>query len=555
MTTNNAQISSSLPKKELESEKGNISLKIQQSLIDEDDDLLSYDSSIDHNQQEREEIPKDNDNKDNDLILPKKIEIPSNPFSNLEDDHNLVYSSDEDSTLIQILTPMVALTPNDEDKGNSNSDQVLSKTDNDKVKESTSVLNTESVQTRSNIDIANFQGQSPLTIASMNCLAEALKMFISGGCDVNLQDINGVTPLHFACMNSKSKEKLVCINLLLDNGAMVNHQDNQGCTPLHKAAEHECTECISTLLSFGACPKIQDNLGNIPLHEATKASNTKAIRMLLEAKDSPESCAYTSLISQQVDVEGSVEGHAEQYEEQKESNFDFEPHDEEFLPPNPKSMEIWNRFFENTSANFRDESLMTEDDNTEQQESISHEKEYFLHDAVNTGDINCIRSLLETGHDVNEMNKSQNSPLHLAAYRGDLSAIVTLVENGAEVHSTNMYDETPLNICCSKDFTRCIDFLLCHEKESSFLFRYMNFQFVVQSLRYFLSTFLGSFIDRFRPMSRKQNVNEERIPENAAISLSSAIHKPGYQKLEPPEDVKIALEKAGLSLNQTNLRH
>ncbi|WP_342263417.1 ankyrin repeat domain-containing protein [Spiroplasma endosymbiont of Clivina fossor] len=70
-----------------------------------------------------------------------------------------------------------------------------------------------------------------------------------GGCaDLNIQDINGYTPLYCAIL----QENIEFVRLLLDRGANINIQDINDKTPLYYALRNRDIEFIKFLLDNGA---------------------------------------------------------------------------------------------------------------------------------------------------------------------------------------------------------------------------------------------------------------------------------------------------------------
>ncbi|KAF4525693.1 hypothetical protein B566_EDAN014793 [Ephemera danica] len=103
---------------------------------------------------------------------------------------------------------------------------------------------------------------------------ETSKYLLSLNCSVNVQDVNGTTPLHKASMNFNVE----IIKLLLErDGTLLNQQDKDGRTPLHCVFEHVAClditryETVSCLLNFPECDiNLTDNKGNTPFHLAAR---------------------------------------------------------------------------------------------------------------------------------------------------------------------------------------------------------------------------------------------------------------------------------------------
>ena len=92
---------------------------------------------------------------------------------------------------------------------------------------------------------------------------EATKDLLNQKADINCQDDNGHTPLHFAAQ----KGCIEMVKLLLKQGAMVNCRDCNGNTPLHFAAQKGCIEIVNLLLRRGAMHKA-NRLHNSPYEVA-----------------------------------------------------------------------------------------------------------------------------------------------------------------------------------------------------------------------------------------------------------------------------------------------
>ena len=139
-----------------------------------------------------------------------------------------------------------------------------------------------------------------VVIASVNRDPEMLKRALSAGGDANtlaipddfVAEFNGRTPLMHVVYIPMLQEdygviyepevRLKAVSLLLQNGADINAQDDDGKTALHYAVsssrvrselyEQEQVDLLDTLLTKGANPNIKDKNGNTVLAEALQAT-------------------------------------------------------------------------------------------------------------------------------------------------------------------------------------------------------------------------------------------------------------------------------------------
>ena len=89
-------------------------------------------------------------------------------------------------------------------------------------------------------------------------VAQCISSLIQAGADVNIQTVEGFTPL----IKAVETENAECLKLLIDGGADVNKKNNSGYTVLLKATEKNNKECIDLLLNLaGADVNIADNGG------------------------------------------------------------------------------------------------------------------------------------------------------------------------------------------------------------------------------------------------------------------------------------------------------
>ena len=72
---------------------------------------------------------------------------------------------------------------------------------------------------------------------------------------------------------------------LIDNQANINHQDRNGFSALHFAAKEQCFDAIETLINNNADIELKDSNGNTPLMDAIFNSNGhyKIVALLIDS--------------------------------------------------------------------------------------------------------------------------------------------------------------------------------------------------------------------------------------------------------------------------------
>merc|ERR1712130_716341 len=109
-------------------------------------------------------------------------------------------------------------------------------------------------------------------------------------------------------MGTSHAEEL--LSFLDGQGAQLDVPDAGGITPLHWAAMNSCRAAADTLLDFGVNPNPQDKEGNTPFHYAVECGNLKVAKILFKAsKDalkiknfSGQSALYCACVKEEVDM-------------------------------------------------------------------------------------------------------------------------------------------------------------------------------------------------------------------------------------------------------------
>ncbi|KAJ3437023.1 ankyrin repeat-containing protein [Anaeramoeba flamelloides] len=138
----------------------------------------------------------------------------------------------------------------------------------------------------------NFQSfqQDKLTKqnGSMNENIQNINLLIKYGAKLNLQNINGDTPLHYLCIWNLDEEIL---KIFLENGANPNILNSFKRAPLHLLCRHgikfknsNLSSLVDIFLESNIQLQVKDNAGNSPLHIACKfGCSADVIYSLLKA--------------------------------------------------------------------------------------------------------------------------------------------------------------------------------------------------------------------------------------------------------------------------------
>ena len=139
-----------------------------------------------------------------------------------------------------------------------------------------------------NIDQRNAWGETALHLACIQerfDVIEVVRLLLRWGSDINAQNINGETPLHW----SSAHGKLDVVKFLVTHGANVdNSTTRELLTPLHTAVQNRHMAVVSCLLSSNASPDSRDVYHRTPRMLA-KQNGFDEIVALIDSYIPPES--------------------------------------------------------------------------------------------------------------------------------------------------------------------------------------------------------------------------------------------------------------------------
>ena len=127
----------------------------------------------------------------------------------------------------------------------------------------------------SDVNSRDQHGTTPLMYAAALGNADAMKLLLRAGADVNARNAFDATALMW-CIN-----RPYMVRILLAKGADVNARSKMGRTPLLLAAAYGDAEVLKLLLAKGANVLTSDNFDNTPLLAATAANDSATVKLLL----------------------------------------------------------------------------------------------------------------------------------------------------------------------------------------------------------------------------------------------------------------------------------
>ncbi|KAH7303197.1 ankyrin repeat-containing domain protein [Stachybotrys elegans] len=137
------------------------------------------------------------------------------------------------------------------------------------------------------IDIRNQQGQTALHLALQSHDQRAVKALVEHGANIEVMDFHGRRPLTIAVQEFL----LDSARFLLDHGAATetdNDNYNYGHTPLHEAAGLGNLEMVRLLLVYGADIHALSIRGRHPLFYAVEGRHSHVVKLLLERNADPD---------------------------------------------------------------------------------------------------------------------------------------------------------------------------------------------------------------------------------------------------------------------------
>lgn len=267
-------------------------------------------------------------------------------------------------------------------------------------------------------------GRTPLMTAAAEGKREVVRYLLDQDAKINARSNDGMTAILFAAAEGKSE----VIRLLLENGADPDALTNDGKTALHLAAGEGKDAVVRLLVNGKADLDVKDNNGRTPLHYAGAEDKKSTVRLLLRLGADPN---VVDNAGNTPAVLAAQEGARGYFEALREGEADGEESSDEYL-----------------------EGLATM-----ALENLRNSPEILIGPAAE-GHLFMVRSMLETGIDINISDDRGRTALSEAAAEGHAGIVDYLLNHGAKVNGAGGGACTPLFAAAREGQYRVVEELL-----------------------------------------------------------------------------------------------
>ena len=300
-------------------------------------------------------------------------------------------------------------------------------------------------------------GWTPLSLAAGSGNYKLAEFLITRG--ARTETATDVQPIHRACAGNSPE----VVQLLLDSGVSVNVKDVDGRRPLHYAARSvdENLKVLSVLLgATGIDVCATDSTGSTPLHGAVHNKRYAAALFLLDhgasacAKDNDGKTALQYLSAPDTPEEREHKKHEELYQRLVQLSAANEP--------SPAATSASTEQLLDTAATGKPEDLVDMFHHGVDVNQVDSEGKTALHQAATRGESSngseCVNVCLLWGSDVNSQDKRGDTALHQAV-RSDNADTVKLLTSHADTDTTivNYENDTPFTLAQTKQVKLLIE--------------------------------------------------------------------------------------------------
>lgn len=124
------------------------------------------------------------------------------------------------------------------------------------------------------------EGNTPFITSVISGNLQLAKLLFSKGVNIDHQNKNGFSALHYASMKNLPS----CVQQLIEWNAKIDTKNKYGLTPLCFAVINDNKDIVEFLIKYEANMNIADRHGWTVLHHAVKRNNVELLKCLLDNK-------------------------------------------------------------------------------------------------------------------------------------------------------------------------------------------------------------------------------------------------------------------------------
>lgn len=334
------------------------------------------------------------------------------------------------------------------------------------------------LENNTNIHAVDKQGFTALHIAAQECDLAATKILVEKGANVNALSSERLTPL-LCIVNSQGIDVL---EYLQDKGADIDAVDNDLDRIAHKVARKGDSAALLWEAAYDlGCITVSGKQGNIPAHLAAESGSIAILKHLVEKRADVRTCeniaGYTPLMIAAsagkaasvrfllengcthdiVDANGKTLaelairwGNPSVMQALQDFGVKFDSVDSNSDAPHP----VWHAIWEGQYAGVKQVLDNGLDAN------YTHRGISLLQCAIEAGNTDVVRLLIDAGADVGKADPHGWSPLHSAAFAGDIGALLLVLQRAKYPSPKDEYGWTPLDLAAfyrHEDIVKILD--------------------------------------------------------------------------------------------------
>ncbi|MCP3922067.1 MAG: DUF459 domain-containing protein [Desulfobacterales bacterium] len=292
------------------------------------------------------------------------------------------------------------------------------------------------------VNVQNLNGTTPMMTAAHYNRLKTAAILIDNNAKIYIRDKSGKTALMYAASRGNNK----IVSLLIRNGADVNARDHYGSTPILMASQRGLLKTVKILHRSGAKINIFNNDKKSPLMEAVKRDRFEISKYLLSNGSNvndKDNLGWTSL------MKSSLRGYVKITK--LLLKYGAKVNTKDLQKRTPLMAAAWKgktKIVEMLIKEGSDLKLKDKHGETPLIKAVKYNKR------------RTVKYLLSQKANINEVDLSLSTPLLHSAKSGLYHMVKLLLNSGADIEKVNSNGWTPLQIASMKGHKRVVDILL-----------------------------------------------------------------------------------------------